>query len=109
MYHNVLTTSSGLLAYINIPYQSDAGADCGANAVNQGSAGVLDGVSIIGGAVVAGTQADPFGTAWINLDGVEVGSDCNFLNLRDITFSTGTFAIQGLWSNKRSVCSDSGP
>jgi len=109
MYHNVVETATGPLAYINLPYQSDAGANCGANAVNPGSSGLLDGVSIIGGAVLVDAQADPFGSGWINPDGAEIGSDCSFLNLRDVTFSTRTFAIQGLWSNKRGVCSDSGP
>lgn len=108
-YHGVVSTSSGPAPYWNFPYQSDAGLACFANAVNAGPAGLLDGVSIIGGALAAGVQTDPFGNAWIALDGYEVGSDCTDANLRDITFSTGKFAIQGLWSNKRNICSDSGP
>ena len=108
-YHNVVPRPTGAAPYWNFPYQADAGATCGANAVNPGSAGVLDGVSIVGGSLAADVQTDPFGNAWITSDGLEVGSDCTDANLRDITFSTGTFAIHGLWSNKRNLCSDSGP
>jgi len=108
-YHNRLFVNAGAAAYVNLPYISDAGAACFANAVNRGSAGQLDGVSILGGAMLAEAQTDPFFTAWVNFGGLEIGSDCFGLNLRDITLSTGKFAIQGLWSNKRSICSDSGP
>lgn len=112
VYHGALVGSGGPVAYVDFPYISDAGATCFANAVNGGPAGRLDGVSILSGGVLAETQTDPFVPftfAWINPDGAEIGSDCAGLNLRDITLSTGTFAIQGLWSNKRNVCSDSGP
>lgn len=111
-YHGALLGSGGPVAYVDFPYMPDAGAPCFANAVNGGSAGRLDGVSILGGGVLSEAQTDPFvgfNYAWINPDGSEVASDCTGLNLRDITFSTGTFAIQGLWSDKRDVCSDSGP
>jgi len=109
-YHNFLTVGGRQAVYVNMPYMSDAGATCGEHAVNPGPSGVLDGVSIIGAVIVGDAQTDPFPpSGWITDDGRQVGSDCSGTNLRDITFSTGTFAIEGLWSNKRDVCSDSGP
>src|SRR5581483_5726673 len=43
----------------DIPYQTDAGANCGQNFVNSGSAGLLDGVSIVGGHEFAEAATDP--------------------------------------------------
>ena len=40
---------NGILAFTNMPYVTDLGASCGENFVNAGSAGTLDGVTIVGG------------------------------------------------------------
>src|SRR5581483_5593254 len=59
-YHSSTSTTSGQLAYTNFPYQTDAGASCGENFVNSGSAGLLDGVSIVGGHEYAESITDPY-------------------------------------------------
>jgi hypothetical protein len=72
----------GFLAFTNLPYVPDAGANCGAGFVNPGNA--LDGVTIIGG--------HEYGDlcAWRTTGNGRV---------QDITLGTGVFAVQGTWSN----------
>ena len=111
-YHFDFAGRSGFVTYINFPYMSDAGIACGKNFINPGAGGVLDGVSIVGGSEVAEAQTDPrLGSGWIDPGGLEVGSACAWQKppARDLGFSTGTFAVQGLWSNLRNVCSVHGP
>ena len=111
-YHNDFAGRVGFVTYVNFPYMSDAGAACGKNFINPGASGVLDGVSIVGGSEVAEAQTDPRPlTAWFDPGGHEVGSACAWQKppARDIGFSTGTFAVQGLWSNHSNICSIHGP
>ena len=104
-YHSATSTSFGEASYTNLPYITDAGANCGENSVNAGAAGVLDGVSIVGGHELAETQTDPFpSSGWVDNSGSEIGDKCAWMNLTDITLSTGTFAVQPLWNNAVSGC-----
>jgi len=43
------TSPQGPVAFTNLPYVTDAGTSCGENFVNSGTAGTLDGVSIVEG------------------------------------------------------------
>jgi hypothetical protein len=115
-------TSSGL-PFTNLPYQLDAGYECGENFINAGTAGEYDGFTIIGGHEYAETitDPDPF-TAWSDpsdtiSDGGspgEVADKCvwggsNWGKLGsdpygDVTLSTGRFAMQSLWSNAAGRC-----
>ncbi len=104
-YHGSTSTSSGSIAYTNLPYITDAGFNCGENAVNPGSSGILDGVSIVGGHELAEGQTDPFpSSGWVDSSGNEIGDKCAWVGLADISLSTGTFAVQPLWSNAISGC-----
>jgi hypothetical protein len=106
-YHSPTTSNGGEISYTNMPYQTDAGRGCGENAVNPGSAGLLDGVSIVGGHEEAESQTDPqvnLNTAWANNTYGEIGDICAWMGLGDITLPTGKFAMQPLWSNKTSTC-----
>jgi serine protease len=118
-YHDVKTGavsgSTVSVSFTNLPYQTDAGLSCGENFVNAASAGLLDGVSIVTGHEVGETQTDPqpaTGTyAWLDNGGQENGDKCAWIqpfNRRglqnpggafDLPLSTGTFAVQSLWSN----------
>jgi hypothetical protein len=106
--------SSSNEPYINLPYLPDASANTGANKcaydfVNPAPGGNNDGWSIIGGTAYAGTVTNPFGTGWIDpIDGVsggEIGNKCAGISpgspggAFNLTLSTGTFAVQSLWSN----------
>lgn len=98
-------TDGGRVAYTNLPYMPNGGYACGANAVNAGAAGKLDGVTIIAGHELAETQTDPTGGGWYDAYGNEIGDKCAWRNLRDTNFgSFGTFPTQPLYSNAAHVC-----
>jgi hypothetical protein len=90
--------------WTNLPYLLDAGSGCGENFVNSGSSGTYDGFSIVEGHEYAETVSDPYpyGGWWDSADpsGGEIGDKCAWSSLSgDVTLSTGTFAMQPLFSN----------
>jgi hypothetical protein len=110
-YHSPTTSGGGEISYTNLPYITDAGQNCGENSVNPGAGGLLDGVSIVTGHEEAESQTDPqvnLNTAWAGNLG-EIGDACAWQNLQDITFTTGKFAMQPLWSNKLGGCTQHTP
>lgn len=104
-FHSDTSTTHGKISYTDFPYSTDAGTSCGENSVNSGSAGVLDGVSIVGGHELAEGQTDPQpSTGWTDSSGAENGDKCAWTNLQNTSFSTGTFATQPIWSNAAHGC-----
>ena len=104
-YHSFTTAGTHTISYTNLPYMTDAGRNCGENAVNSGAAGVNDGVSIVEGHEYSESETDPQLDAWWdNNNGEEIGDLCAWRGLGDITESTGTFAMQPLWSDKANGC-----
>jgi serine protease len=95
----------GHVALTNMPYVSDAGFSCGQNFVNAGAAGLNDGFSIVEGHEYAETVTDQFPIGgWFTNSGGENGDKCAWVNAgrgaaANITTSTGTFAVQSLFSN----------
>ena len=72
----------GDIAFTNLPYLLDAGASCGEHFVNSGSAGILDGFSIVEADEHAETITDqnPAG-GWTNRStGEENGDECVWIN-----------------------------
>jgi hypothetical protein len=103
-YHGQLTGKSYTsTTYTYLPYMTDAGQNCGAGVVN-GPGGSLDGVSIVEGHELAETMTDPWLNAWIDANGWEIGDKCAWYNLADVTTSSGSFAVQPLWSNDANGC-----
>ena len=116
-------TNSGVgETFTNLPYQLDAGAGCGENFINSGSAGTYDGFSIVGGHEYAETITDPAPVSgWYdsadNVSGGEIGDKCAWAGeiwgtpdpAGNVTLSTGSFAMQSLWSNSASACVMSAP
>ena len=95
----------GDIAFTNMPYVTDAGVNCGANFVRSGTAGKLDGASIVVGHEYAETITDqnPAG-GWLDLGGEETADKCAWLQTGSgkvalLTLPTGTFAMQGIWAN----------
>jgi hypothetical protein len=95
----------GDIAFTNMPYVTDAGASCGENFVNSGSAGLLDGVSIVNGHEYAETITDqnPAG-GWTNASGSENGDLCAWNSgpgapAQNLSLTTGAFAMQSTWGN----------
>jgi hypothetical protein len=95
--------SGPLTAFTNLPYIPDAGANCGAGFVNPGN--ILDGVTIVEGHEYAETITDQFPAGgWTANNGEENGDLCAWKSSgaghsQNITLTTGTFAVQGTWSN----------
>lgn len=95
------------LAFTNMPYITDVGAGCGAGAVNPGDN--LDGVTIVSGHEYAETITDQFPAGgWTVHSGPDAGEEaadlCAWLTtgngrMQDLVLTTGTFAVQGIWSN----------
>jgi len=101
-YHSATSSAVGNVAYTNLPYVTDAGANCGANFNNLGPKA---GITIVGGHEMAETMTDQFPNGgWLDSSGAENGDKCAWISsgqgaAADITFSTGTFPVQSLWSN----------
>jgi hypothetical protein len=100
----------GDIAFTNLPYVPDAGAACGAGFVHPGSAGLLDGVSLVEGHEYAETITDqnPAG-GWTDQAGEENADKCAWVRTgaganTDVTFSTGVFAMTSTWSNDVAGC-----
>jgi hypothetical protein len=101
-WHSSTSSSSGNIAYTNMPYITDAGASCGANF---NGLGPKAGITIVGGHEFAETETDIFPNGgWLDSSGAENGDKCAWISSgqgasANITLSTGTFAVQSLWSN----------
>jgi len=119
-WHSATAYHSGQLSYTNLPYQLDAGGNCGEDWINPG--GTWDGFSTVGGHEYAEAITDPVpNSGYIdlsdNVSGGEIGDKCAWAGsiwgdtdpAGNITLSTGTFAVQSLWSNSNDGCVMSGP
>ena len=101
-YHSWTGSSVGNVAYTNLPYITDAGANCGADFNGLGADA---GITIVEGHEFAETATDQFpSSGWIDSSGAENGDKCAWIRsgqgaAADTTFTTGTFAVQSLWSN----------
>ena len=101
-----VSSSVGDVSFTNMPYAVDVGASCGVNFINSGSAGTLDGMSIVNGHEYAETITDqnPAG-GWTNpSSGEENGDLCAWSQgpgapAADLSLTTGTFAMQSTWGN----------
>lgn len=101
-WHSSTSSTVGNVAYTNLPYITDAGASCGANFNGLGPDA---GITIVEGHEMAETITDQFpSTGWLDSSGAENGDKCAWISSgqgasANITLSTGTFAVQSLWSN----------
>jgi hypothetical protein len=106
----------GDIAFTNAPYVTDLGASCGQNYVNAGAAGALDGVTIVMGHEYSETITDqnPAG-GWTDSRGAENADKCAWIGVggtggaQNVAFATGSFAMQGTWSNDSANCRISHP
>lgn len=101
-YHSSTSSSYGNVAYTNLPYITDGGASCGAN---YNGLGPNAGITIVEGHELAETISDQFPNGgWLDGSGAENGDKCAWIAsgqgaTANVTFSTGTFPVQSLWSN----------
>lgn len=103
-WHDKTSSSSGTLAYTNLPYLPDLGAG-GCTTIASPTA--LDGLFSTETHEYAETVTDFWPSIGWNGSGGEIGDECQNLDSR-ITLSTGTFDVQGLWSNAANACVTSG-
>ena len=108
-----VTSNYGDIAFSNQPYNMDAGASCGVGFIN--SPGTLDGWTMTLGHEWSEMMTDqnPAG-GWTNqtgssYNGQENADECAWLSsgqgaAGNVTFSTGTFAVQSSWSNDTNEC-----
>jgi serine protease len=100
-----VTSPYGDIALTNMPYVTDVGTSCGENFVNAGSAGLLDGFSIVNGHEYSETITDqnPRG-GWTDTGGSENADKCAWntgpgAHAADLSLATGSFAMQSTWGN----------
>lgn len=105
-WHYNASWDGGSLSFEYLPYIPDVGSGCGANSVNQGSAGKLDGVTIVGGHELAESATDPApDSGWTDTsNGQEIGDLCAWKNLQNIDLNGTVLPMQPLWSNDSGAC-----
>lgn len=110
-WHSSTTYLGGSLAYTNLPYITDAGASCGADFVNSGSAGANDGISIVEGHELAESLTDPYPTGgWLDGAGAENADKCAWIapgnagGAGNLALGSGSYAVQSLWSDLAGGC-----
>jgi hypothetical protein len=106
-----VTSAYGPFAFTNLPYIPDMGASCGASYVNAGSAGLLDGVTMVEGHEYAETITDQFPSGgWWDASGAENADKCSWNGVggtggsQNVTFANGTFPMQATYSNDGAAC-----
>ena len=110
------------ISFTNMPYVLNIGTSCGENSVNAGSAGTLDGFTIVMGHEIEETVTDPGAEdvingqnlgGWYDFSGEENGDKCAWVGytglipastvpggLNNITGNDGRqYPVQSLWSN----------
>jgi serine protease len=119
-WHSWASSPYGDFAFTNMPYVLDGASGCGANFVNSGTAGLLDGVTIVAGHEYAETLTDQLPSGgWIDSAGAENSDKCAWIapgNVgasQDVAFTPGgvamSIAMQSTWSNATNTCAISAP
>jgi serine protease len=104
----------GDVAFTNMPYVMDQGSSCGQNFVNSGSAGAIDGYTMVEGHEYSETITDqnPAG-GWTASSGEENADECAWLNpgtqggATNVSMGNGSYTEQGTWSNDTNRCDTS--
>ncbi|GHO58428.1 hypothetical protein [Ktedonobacter robiniae] len=106
----------GDIAFTNMPYVLDAGSSCGQNFVNSGSAGTLDGFTMVEGHEYSETITDqnPAGGWTSSSSGQENADECAWISSgqgasANVTMGNGTYTMQSTWSNDTNRCDISHP
>ncbi|MBS2538785.1 hypothetical protein KGQ20_39170 [Catenulispora sp. NF23] len=104
-WHDQTQSSYGTLAYTNLPYVPDMGAGA---CTTETDGRMLSGIESTETHEYAETVTDFWPTnGWNNTANGEIGDECENLDAYE-TLSTGTYDVQGLWSNSADSCVTSG-
>jgi hypothetical protein len=101
-WHSSTSSSSGNIAYTNLPYITDAGASCGANF---NGLGPKAGITIVEGHEMAETITDQYPNGgWLDKNGSENGDKCAWIQsgqgaAASVSLNGTSFPVQSLWSN----------
>ena len=101
-WHSSVNSTVGNVAYTNLPYITDAGANCGADF---NGLGPNAGITIVEGHEMAETITDQFpSTGWVDSRGQEIGDKCAWISSgqgasASAPLSNGSYPVQSLWSN----------
>ncbi|WP_369184790.1 hypothetical protein [Streptomyces sp. Y1] len=99
-WHDKTSSSYGTLAYTNLPYIPDNGAG---SCTTFTDGRLLSGIESTETHEYAETVTDFWPSIGWNGGGGEIGDECENLDAY-VTLSTGTFDLQGLWSNSANKC-----
>ncbi|MFF2079674.1 hypothetical protein ACFVXG_33570 [Kitasatospora sp. NPDC058162] len=99
-WHDKTSSSYGTLAYTNLPYIPDTGAGA-CTTFTDGR--LLSGIESTETHEYAETVTDFWPSIGWNGGGGEIGDECQNLDAY-VKLSTGTFDLQGLWSNSANKC-----
>ncbi|HZY97115.1 MAG TPA: hypothetical protein VFE35_08425 [Candidatus Cybelea sp.] len=111
-YHGATYGSGKLVAYTNLPYMPDAGANCGSNFISPPSdeSGADEGVTIVEGHEYGESVTDPNPpSGWYNFSYGEIGDLCAWTNVQNDPFRTYSYSAQPMWSNASQSCVHSYP
>jgi hypothetical protein len=100
-WHASANTTDGTIAYTNLPYVPDIGNGGCTTLI---PSHLLDGYFSTETHEYAETLSDMWpGNGWLDSGGNEIGDKCQNLDAYE-KLSTGTFDVQGLWSNSSNRC-----
>ncbi|WP_157597182.1 hypothetical protein [Streptacidiphilus rugosus] len=99
-WHDKTSSASGTLAYTNLPYIPDLGAGA-CTTLTDGR--MLSGIESTETHEYAETVTDFWPSIGWNGRGGEIGDECENMDAY-VPLSTGTFDLQGLWSNAANAC-----
>jgi len=100
-WHDFTRSANGNLAYTNLPYVPDLGTG---SCTTITSPTALDGYFSTETHEYAESVTDLWPSrGWLGAHGNEIADECEQLDAR-LTLTTGTFDVQGLWSNAANHC-----
>jgi serine protease len=105
-YHGRTFSNGKLVSYTNLPYQPDAGGNCGANIISPPSdeTGTDEGVTIVEGHEYGESVTDPEpSNGWSSQYG-EIGDICAWQNIQNDPFRSFSYTMQPMFSNKTQSC-----
>jgi len=111
-YHGSTNQGGHTISYTNLPYQPDAGSNCGANIISPPSdeTGTDEGISIVQGHEYAESTTDPQLNAWWDSgNGEEIGDLCAWTNIQNDPMGAGSYTMQPEYSDATSSCVHSYP
>jgi hypothetical protein len=107
-YHSAVSDPKGqVVSYTNLPYQPDAGSNCGASIITapNDETGIDEGVTIVEGHEYGESVTDPQPTSgYYNDSWGEIGDICAWQDIENDPFGKYSWTSQPMWSNATSTC-----